>query len=120
MKIGEKLKKARKEFGFNIKEISELTKIPIPTLYSYENGNTKNIPHDKLNLLADIYVKDISFFIKFSNENLQIDEDRELLKSLLKINKAIIFQLTHNKKTVEEIEYYLTKKIGRFLDIKDI
>ncbi|QXW66329.1 helix-turn-helix domain-containing protein [Streptobacillus moniliformis] len=115
MKIGEKLKIVREELNFTIKDISKLTKIPIPTLYGYENGHIKNIPNDKLVILANLYGKDLSYFLDFKKDNIILNHEMKLLDSLLTINEEIIIQLTGDEKIANEINYYMIKRIKKNL-----
>ena len=62
MKIGEVLKKHRKEKGLSVIEVAKYLRIDRTTYFRYENGEVKNIPNDKLfklMTLLEIDVKEI-------------------------------------------------------------
>ncbi|WP_083573769.1 helix-turn-helix domain-containing protein [Streptobacillus notomytis] len=85
----------RKEFKYSFKELSELTNIPISTLSSYEKGTIKNISHENLKILANVFFTDINYFllddstlssldkpIKEELADIIINSQKEILKTL--------------------------------------
>ncbi|MBR5091774.1 MAG: helix-turn-helix domain-containing protein [Ruminiclostridium sp.] len=52
MSSAERIKQRRKELGLSYQELAELTGISKSTLQRYETGSIKNIPLDKLDVLA--------------------------------------------------------------------
>ena len=53
MKIGERIKKRRKELHISIDELSKMTGKNRATLYRYENGEIEKIPLDILEPIAN-------------------------------------------------------------------
>ena len=49
----ERIKQRRKELGMSYQELADLTGISKSTLQRYETGSIKNIPLDKLDVLAE-------------------------------------------------------------------
>ena len=97
MTTSEKLKKERKNKRYSLKQLEILSGIPLRTLQGYESGKTKNISHERLIKLAEIYEKDPNYFL-LNDSN---------LKTLLIINSTLIeqFELLDDKKKIQLLEY---------------
>ena len=51
--VSERIKQRRKELGMSYQELADSTGISKSTLQRYETGSIKNIPLDKLDVLAE-------------------------------------------------------------------
>lgn len=101
MTLGEKIKFERKKLKISFKNLSELTGIPVPTLKAYENGQVKNISHERLILLAKIFDKDINYFL-LGNETDNIMTENSLITIFSSLSEAILGALLE-KENVEEL-----------------
>lgn len=52
--LSERIKERREELGLSYSDISKVTGLSRSTLLRYENGRIKNIPADKIELLANV------------------------------------------------------------------
>ena len=53
MSIGDRIKEMREKRGMSVDDLVKETKIPRNTLYRYERGETRSIPADNLNKIAE-------------------------------------------------------------------
>lgn len=86
MKEISKLKKCRKDAGLTLNELSKLVKIPAQTISKYENGNTTNIPYERLEILASFFGKNPAYFFDWDEVN-RLDPFESLKKVLSKMKK---------------------------------
>lgn len=54
MNIGERIRTRRKELGKTLEEVGKELNVSKQTIQRYESGEIKNIPYDKLDLLAKV------------------------------------------------------------------
>ncbi len=52
MSIGERMKERRLALGLTLNDLSEKAGVSRQTIFRYENGEIKNIPSDKIELIA--------------------------------------------------------------------
>lgn len=106
MKLSDKLKKERKLKKYSFKQLEILTGIPRVTLQAYETNRIKNISHERLIKLAEIYEKDPNYFLLNDDPERLDYEFNSNLKTLLAINSTLIeqFELLNDKKKIQLLE----------------
>ena len=52
MTVGERIKKKRKEMNLTLEDLSKKASVSRQTIFRYESGEIKNIPSDKIELIA--------------------------------------------------------------------
>lgn len=107
MNLGNKLRIARKEKGYSLKQIELLTGIPAGTLHAYEVDKIQNISIDRLKLLSELYQKDPNYFLLESKTENKDKEFNLTLRIFLSIISNIIsqFELLDEKNKNKLIEY---------------
>ena len=63
MTIGKRIKARRKELKISAKQLGECLGVSYVTVYRYENGEIKNIPEDKLRIIAQQLNTTISYLM---------------------------------------------------------
>lgn len=120
MNLHEKLKYEREKKGYSLGELSKLTGLNRAILHKYELGIVKNIPTEKLLILANIYRKDPNYFILDQDNDDLIDtaimneeeeENKKLLSSVITTVRIYMEKMNIPDK---EIEKFL-KKLYKFL-----
>lgn len=90
--IGNNIKATRKSAGISLKELAAKIDISTPQIDKYEKG-TDNIPVYRLQHIAKILSKDISYFLKNNNE--------EILASALEGNDIMCVRLMNNFRRIK-------------------
>ena len=88
--IGERIKQARKEAGLTQEELADLVEVTARTIQAYEAGDID--AYRKLNKLAEVLRRDISWFLHGEDDAVTSDEDklREILREeLADVRKAV-------------------------------
>jgi len=68
-KINDRIKAMRIQNGFTLREVAERIGVKEATMQRYESGNIKNIKHEVICKLADIFGCDPSYLMGWSTES---------------------------------------------------
>ena len=66
--LDKNLKKLRKAAGLTLEEIAERIGTSKQTIHRYENGIITNVPHDKIEKIAEVLGLELVMKVKIMNE----------------------------------------------------
>ncbi len=102
MKIGEKIKKLRKQKGLTQEEVAKAINSTKQTIYKYETGVITNIPSDKIEAISELLNCSPSYLMGWENEN---------------INPSITAQVIgHNGEKISYNDEEINNDIRKILD----
>lgn len=115
MKVGEKIKKLRKQHGLTLVQLGELINLKKSTVSKYENGEI-NIPSDKLEKIARVLDTSPQYLLGF-DENIEVvdidilnEEQKKELDIILSTNNIMFFKGTKaNKENYELLKNSIAK-----------
>lgn len=95
MKIGENIKTARKKAGLTQEDLATILGVNKQAIFKYENGIIKNIPWDKLEIMAKALNVSIPYLIGCSDIeiNTNLRYYLELITKLSDRDQDIVFHL---------------------------
>lgn len=89
MKIGERIKKIRKQRGMSVEEVAEKLDVSVSTLYRYENSSISKVPIDVIDRLCSVFGITTSELMGNAVET----EGEELPTSFANAEQAMAFML---------------------------
>jgi len=69
MTVGERIKRRRKELNLTLEDLSKKASVSRQTIFRYENGEIKNIPSDKIELIAKALETSPSVLMGWENQD---------------------------------------------------
>lgn len=112
MELSQRIKNRRIKMNLSYADISKKTGLSRSTLLRYENGKIKNIPADKIELLAEVFnmnpIELMGWENSFNDNKLNTSEENLILdfRKLNNLGKNKVIEYT---KDISEINKYTTK-----------
>lgn len=121
--LNERIKTMRIKRGYTLAYVAELLGIKEATMQRYESGEIKNIRHETISKLAEIYKCSPTYLMGWDEIDKEPENDYQLLKSLLKKNGADLSYIGTvipiDEKKEQEFYFIYVDKTGYKISINE-